>query len=57
MHNSLRIPSVLRGALMPDAHLRSTVTCRPHVAGIVSYLLYDASSPLLCYAGAHTTPG
>jgi hypothetical protein len=37
------------------AALRSSARCRPHAAGIVSFLLRDAASPLY-YAGAHVTP-
>jgi hypothetical protein len=37
------------------AALRSSARCRPHAAGIVSFLLRDAASPLY-YADAHATP-
>jgi hypothetical protein len=36
--------------------LRSSARCRPHAAGIVSFLLRDATSPLY-YAGGNATAG
>ena len=38
------------------AALRSSARCRPHAAGIVSFLLRDAASPLY-YQDAPATPG
>jgi hypothetical protein len=37
------------------AALRSSARCRPHAAGIASFLLRDAASPLY-YANARATP-